>query len=325
MRIPFEFTYEVNFMLVNGRRPATRTMGEGGVVDIPEISLRDAPIAARWTTTDFRGGTETRELRLFDGQIIEPAWNAVGLTDVPNNPTVLDVVEAIAGGKKRSSQMPPANTIRHRMGDSRNAVMRNIQQALDRLIIVDGNPYARCPIPKLNLTDQDGLFSLQISRNLQYYGRGDGMGIDRTTLYHLGELNDVLPQITERHPMLYNHVEELDVFLPEAFEFDKLEEMVGRTVGQALVDNAAFPVGGMETHLQKDLIDVRSEYRSWVGGQSDVDVVDMLNRVYEIYMSGKFYHQDELASFLQNYDTCQTLIPHMQVKPPETPSSSFSR
>lgn len=319
MRVDYEFNYEVNYMLAGGQRPSTKIALEGGLIDIPETTSDAAPLAARYSCfiTSFAQGTETRELRLFEGHLFKPVANLKTADNESNSDAIRDAIKNLTKATSPSSKVPSAKKVSHSLGDTRLQAQETVQAELERLLLLDGVPYIRCQMPKLEIShphNRDFLL-LRMAENFRYEGRPNqiGLSVVRSTLYSLNEYEKVLQRLNAGTPDFYHGIQSLEVYIPEAFEFDKYEEMVGRTVNQALVDNYEIDHKLMEPHLRKDLIDVEVQYKRWRRGAYDVDIVDLLERLYVCYTSGKFYHQDLAGEFFESYDKCKTIIPEMQL------------
>jgi len=312
MRIPFEYSYSARYMLRNGKRSVGRTIVDSGEIDIPVVASADAPVAATWQKRALMHDRhEDRHVRTFLGALYEPfAFSSGGRGGRAADAQT--AVAEITGSVGKPSTLPRESEIAHRLGDNRTHIREQIFERLSGLLVVDGNVYSKCETPKLNVTVEDGITRMTILRRFSYEGHHRSFGIDRTAVAPLTEFASVSARLDRTGGTVAREVENVEVSIPEALHFDKNEEAVARTVGQAVIDNE-YSIHNWPSDVVREFLSIRDGYRGWLRDPGSVDVVDLLDRVYDIFTTQDLYNQNLLPSFLANYETAQRLVPAIEV------------
>jgi hypothetical protein len=65
-----------------------------------------------------------------------------------------------------------------------------------------------------------------------------------------------------------------------------------------------------------ELLDIREQYRLWRQLPDEVNVVELLDRLFTLYTTYNLYNQQQLCGFLANYETVQKNLPEYDVVVP---------
>ena len=314
MRIPYQFGYSAHFMLKDGKKPVSRTVVETSEVEIPELTGQEAPVAARWRQQlNGRADAQFSEMhvRTYAGACYQPyAQERSSNDEVP--PPIAEIVGWNAGSNVTAGKTPPDSQILHRLGDDRDEKVRRIERRLADIILVDGMPYFRCVVPKVEMClDADRCRADIITDHLDGNSYS-GKSIDRALLAPLADYETVVERAASRGLRVYRGETNIEVLVPEALEYDKKAEAIGRTVGQAIADNES-QLYRWPRHLAEEFLDIREGYGKWLDDQDSADIVELLERTYAVFTQGTYYNQSYVASFLANYDEVQKYIPEMEI------------
>lgn len=311
MRIPYNVAYQANFVLNDGKRPTSRVLYEAADVNVPEVSDTDAPVVASWKSTEIANEPVPLHVRIFDGRFFEPIWQGHYATNLPG-----DAKEAFAAyltPKDKAAAMPAASKISYDLGDTRAVNLAAKQELADGLLVVDGRPYRECGQPRmmLEIRYDDYVVTIRTDK-YEYDNMGRVKGIDTHIIAPLMDEARLLDIAAQRPGRVWNRITDLDILLPEALDFDTRVEACARTVAQGVLDNQR-DIFFWPRPVADELLDIRDQYRAWRKTPDDINVADLLDRLYTLYTSYNLYNQQQLCGFLANYETVQKNLPEYDV------------
>lgn len=307
MRLAVSFSHSAFYLLHGGKRPVRRTVSEAYDIEIPEVSSSEAPVAASWTQ-DVDGTPTGFQVRLYEGHFYEAHVQAEGH---PNRP--LETPEAYFAARQHSGQndgAPAEHLIAHRLGDDRGEVTRREWKRYGSYLIVDGNPHVRCDDPRLAIGMEGGQPTIRIHRGWRIAHAAKG--IDALIYEPVTRFDAVRDRFVENNVAVLSRVRDLEVIFPEAFEFDRIAEAFGRTVGQALFDSAPT-LHAWPRELADRFLDLREAYGRWVASPDTEDAVTLLDEAYALLVGNGIYNPNRLANFLANYETVQAHLPDAKI------------
>lgn len=310
MRIPYNVAYQVNFVLRGGKRPTSRVLHAADEIDIPEVSGVDAPIVATWRSDN---GAVPHEVRYFDGRFYAPFFQ--GSTKLAKPTSARAAFESKLMTGEKATAMPTSDKIAYSLGDNRDLVLRHTKKIAEEMLVVDGAPFRVCHQPRLMLElDYEWTVFYILSASYKYDGLGHVKGIGTHIIAPLTH-KDRLDAIVAEKPdagRVWHRYSDVEIYIPELLEFDTKAEACGRTVGQAVTDNES-QLYHWPRPVAEEFLSVRAEYKRWLDNPDDVDVVDLLDRVFTIFTTNNIYNQQLLCSFLENYETVQKNLPEYDV------------
>jgi hypothetical protein len=314
MRISYNVAYHANFVLTDGKRPTSRILYQAADVNVPEVSGVDAPVVASWKTTETTNNSVSVHVRTFDGRFFEPIWQGHYANNLPGD--AKEAFTTYLSPKDKAGTMPAASKISYELGDTRAANLANQRELAAGLLIVDGSPYRECGQPRmmLEIRYDDCVVTIRTDK-YEYDNMGRVKGIDTHIIAPLTDEKRLLDIGAQRPGRVWNRITELEILLPEALDFDTKIEACARTVAQGVLDNQR-DIFFWPRHVADELLDIRDQYRAWRKTPDDVNVAELLERLYALYTSYNLYNQQQLCGFLANYETVQKNLPEYDVAIP---------
>lgn len=308
MRIPYNVAYQVNYILNVGKRPTSRVLHEADEVDVPEVSDEDSPVVATWKNEDL---TTSFEVRAFDGRYYQPIWQ---YRHFPNAPADAKAAfTAFMEPKEKAGTMPAASKIAYHLGDTREINIADKRKRAEGLLVVDGAPYRQCAQPRLMLNDRHFDYELTIlTDDYEYDSMGWVKGIDTHVIAPLMDEARLLEIAAGREGRIWHRYRDLDIHVSDLLDFDTKIEACARTVAQGIIDNQR-DIFFWPRPVAEELIAIRAEYRLWRQTPDEVNVIDLLDRVFAIYTTHNLYNQQLLCGFLENYETVQKNLPEYEL------------
>ncbi|MCS4088522.1 hypothetical protein [Rhizobium sp. BK176] len=314
MHIPYNVAYQANFVLNDGKRPTSRVLYEADSVDVPEVSGTDAPVVASWKSTENTNYPDDFLVRTFDGRFFQPIWQGWPYKDKPADPK--EAFTLYLAPKDKAAAMPAASKISYSLGDTRAVNVAAKREVADGLLMVDGQPYRKCAQPRMMLEIRYDSHVVTIRTDAyKYDSMGAVKGIDThiiAPLMHEARLLDIAAQ---RPGRVWNRITDLDILMPEVLDFDTRIEACARTVAQGVLDNQR-DIFFWPRPVADELLDIREQYRLWRKSPDEVNVADLLDRLFALYTSYNLYNQQQLCGFLANYETVQKNLPEYDVAVP---------
>ncbi|MBY3157366.1 hypothetical protein HFO56_34130 [Rhizobium laguerreae] len=312
MRIPYNVAYQVNFVLNDGKRPTSRVLYEADGVNVPDVSGEDAPIVASWKSQETNASRSFR-VRTFDGRFFKPIWQDNYTINPPAD--AKEAFTAYLSPKDKAGTMPPASKISYDLGDTRAINFAAKREFADGLLVVDGVPYRRCAQPRMMLHIRYDDYEVTIRTDeYEYDNMGSVKGIDTHVIVPLTDEARLLEIAARRAGRIWHRFHDLDIRLPEALDFDTKLEACARTVAQGIFDNQR-DIFFWPRPVADELLDIRSQYRLR-RTLDEVNVVDLLDRLFTLYTTHNLYNQQQLCGFLANYETVQKNLPEYDVAVP---------
>jgi hypothetical protein len=310
MRISYNVAYHVNYMFIDGKRPTSRALHEADEVDVPEVSCVDAPLVLTWKNEER---TENLEVRMFDGQYYEPLWQGSHRRVTPSDPRA--AFETVLQPKDKAGTMPSASKIAYNLGDTRDAAVAARRQFAEGFLVVDGAPYYRCAQPRLMLeVDYERYVFYILHKEYRYDSVGHVRGIDS---HHIVPIMDEATLLEKVRGLpqgnVWHRYRDIEIVLPDALGFDTKVEACGRTVAQGIADNER-DMFFWPRPVAEELLAIRSEYELWRHAPAEVDIADLLDRLYMIYTNRNLYNQQLLRSFLDNFETVKRNRPEFEIE-----------
>ena len=209
--------------------------------------------------------------------------------------------------------MPAAAKIAYNLGDTRDAAVAAKREYADGLLVVDGASYRRCAQPRLMLeVDYQRYVFYILCNDYRYDALGHVKGIDS---HHIVPIMDEagLLELVRGLPQgnVWHRYRDIEVHLPDVLAFDRAVEACGRTVAQGITDNER-DIFFWPRPVAEELLAIRSEYKRWRQEPDEVDIADLLDRLYTIYTNNNLYNQQQLRGFLDNYETVQRNRPEFE-------------
>jgi hypothetical protein len=313
MRIPYNVAYQVNFVLNDGKRPTSRVLYEADEVDVPEVSAADAPVVASWKDQQMND-IRTFEVRTFDGRFYAPIWQGRSTINMPTD--AMETFTRCLSPKDKVGTMPPASKIIYSLGDTRAINVTHKRKLAEELLVVNGLPYRECAQARMMLNIRYDDYEVTIlTDDYEYDNMGRVKGIDTHIIVPLTDEAQLL-EITARRPgRVWHRFHDLDIRLPEALDFDTKIEACARTVAQGILDNHR-DIFCWPRQVADELLDIREQYRLWRQLPDEVNVVELLDRLFTLYTTYNLYNQQQLCGFLANYETVQKNLPEYDVVVP---------
>jgi hypothetical protein len=313
----FPYIFRQDYLQVGGRKQTSRYLGDFVDVDIPELSLPEAPVAAIWMATfEYslrRDAFRQSYVRVNDGRFLAP----MGRMSPADLPAPGHSTEAAAGQlcdlidhwdigrygsptktwltQGKSSQPLARDLVAHDLGDTRDEMRRIAEAAAHGLTIIGGALYKQVsePILRLDRSPENWADVHTASPHFRKHQRGNRQveGIDTTILQRLDRIDEFNEMLAGLEVPARLRFEDVEIHVPEAFTFDPGQNAASRVVGEVLAEYSQTPVGKWSREHLHGFLDLRDTYGRHTEGDASVDIEMLLGDV-RAYVEGIPYLKD---------------------------------
>ena len=351
MRYDYPFAYRIDYLINGGQKPANRYLMDHVPVDIPEITLDDAPIVATWSIIDEVQREIPTLLRYFNGSFLAPTASrkarldkGLAAVDLPvRGSSKREAIDDILGlfnhwdlgryygptreylleGKEQSRPKP--DKVSAALGGSYAEMRAEAEYNANSLVIVDGEVYNKVFEPVLHMSIGGGNLQGEVYLKAPYYDRmrrNEHFSIGspkKSLLYRFDQQEEFDDEFRRRaaagagRPRPLVLFNDIQVINPDVFAFSPAENTAVRTLGHLVHEYGYQPLHRWERSALTEFLDLRDRYEAYISEESQEDIEGLLADAARIVGSQLNMLGQSYVDFLHNMETVRNNPPEIRL------------